>query len=412
MLKRISFLLAILLASIATAMAYTVEEIPNVHVKDKTQYVSNPDGVLKQTTVDSLNRCIAHIWQSSTAEVTAVVVNSIDGNDIDDFATSLFRHWGIGKSDNNNGVLLLVSTEERKAVIRSGYGAEGILPDIICGRIIRDNMVPHFREGDYDGGLIAAVARIDSLLTTPGAIDELKSKYENDQAKEQTDIFYKYLTIAGIVGFFMLFYAIFLAFPSKGSSDYENYHRLEKRKTLFIVVFFLTIGIGLPALLVLFAAQHCYRNKRRKCPNCGQKMHKLSETEDNNYLTPSQDLEEQLKSVDYDVWRCNNCGETDIFAFPKSTSPYVECPNCHAKTAHIVSDRTAMPAAGGRDGYGVRTYVCKNCGKKTDLAYKIPYVATPVIIAPISGRGGGGGGFGGGSFGGGSTGGGGASGGW
>lgn len=149
------------------AMAYSIEEIPNVHLTDKTQYVSNPDGVLRQTTVDSLNRSIAHIWQSSSAEVVAVVVNSIDGNDIDDYATALFRHWGIGKKDNNNGVLVLVSTEGRKAVIRNGYGAEGILPDIICGRIIRDNMVPHFREGDYDGGMLSAVARIDSLLTTP-----------------------------------------------------------------------------------------------------------------------------------------------------------------------------------------------------------------------------------------------------
>lgn len=149
------------------AMAYSIEEIPNVHLTDKTQYVSNPDGVLRQTTVDSLNRSIAHIWQSSSAEVVAVVVNTIDGNDIDDYATALFRHWGIGKKDNNNGVLVLVSTEERKAVIRNGYGAEGILPDIICGRIIRDNMVPHFREGDYDGGMLSAVARIDSLLTTP-----------------------------------------------------------------------------------------------------------------------------------------------------------------------------------------------------------------------------------------------------
>ena len=172
------------------AMAYSIEEIPNVHLTDKTQYVSNPDGVLRQATVDSLNRSIAHIWQSSSAEVVAVVVNSIDGNDIDDYATALFRHWGIGKKDNNNGVLVLVSTEERKAVIRNGYGAEGILPDIICGRIIRDSMVPHFREGDYDSGMLSAVARIDSLLTTPGAVAEPKSKYENDKKQENYNAIY------------------------------------------------------------------------------------------------------------------------------------------------------------------------------------------------------------------------------
>lgn len=406
--KRLITLLLLLIVAVTTAMAYTVEEVPNVHVKDKTQYVSNPDGVLKQTTVDSLNRSIAHIWQSSTAEVVAVVVKSINGNDIDDFATDLFRHWGIGKSDNNNGVLVLVSTDERKAVIRSGYGAEGVLPDIICGRIIRDNMVPRFREGDYDGGMLAAVARIDSLLTTPGAVAELKSKYENDATQEYVDLFAGYMCVAGIVGLILLIYA--LSLTSGKMTNYEKYNQLEKRKTMFIVAAFATIGMGLPALLLVCAMQHYFRNKRRVCPNCQSKMHKLSETEDNNFLTPSQDFEEQLKSVDYDVWRCDTCGEIDVFAFPERTSPYVECPNCHAKAARIVSDRQVSCAAPTGDGYGVRTYFCQNCGKKTDVAYTIPYVATPIII-PMGG-GGRGGGFGGGSFGGGSTGGGGASGGW
>ncbi len=410
MLKRLSSLLLLLIAAVATAMAYTVEEVPNVHVKDKTQYVSNPDGVLKQATIDSLNRCIAHIWQSSTAEVVAVVVESINGNDIDDFATNLFRHWGIGKSDNNNGVLVLVSTDERKAVIRSGYGAEGVLPDIICGRIIRDNMVPRFRNGDYDGGMLATVARIDSLLTTPGAVAELKSKYENDETKEFTDLFAGYMAVSGIAGVILFIYALSLTAGNMGR--YEKYNRMEKRKTMFITAAFATIGMGLPALLLILAMQHHYRNKRRQCPNCKSKMHKLSETEDNNYLTPSQDFEEQLQSVDYDVWKCDTCGEIDVFAFPKRNSPYVECPNCHAKAARILGNRTVIHPAAGRDGYGVYTYHCRNCGKKTDVPYTIPYVATPVIIPMGGGGHGGGGGFSGGSFGGGSTGGGGASGGW
>ena len=66
------------------AMAYSIVEIPNVHLTDKTQYVSNPDGVLRQTTVDSLNRSIAHIWQSTSPEDVAEEVNTIELNDIHD----------------------------------------------------------------------------------------------------------------------------------------------------------------------------------------------------------------------------------------------------------------------------------------------------------------------------------------
>ena len=89
-LRRLSTIIILITMTAVAAMAYSIEEIPNVHLTDKTQYVSNPDGVLRQATVDSLNRSIAHIWQSSSAELVAVVVNSIDGNDIDDYATALF----------------------------------------------------------------------------------------------------------------------------------------------------------------------------------------------------------------------------------------------------------------------------------------------------------------------------------
>ena len=411
-LRRLSTTIILITMTAVAAMAYSIEEIPNVHLTDKTQYVSNPDGVLRQTTVDSLNRSIAHIWQSSSAEVVAVVVNSIDGNDIDDYATALFRHWGIGKKDNNNGVLVLVSTEERKAVIRNGYGAEGILPDIICGRIIRDNMVPHFREGDYDGGMLSAVARIDSLLTTPGAVAELKSKYENDEKQENYNAFYGYLALAGSAAAILLLYVLFLAFTPTIKSRFNRYNRLNKIKLLCICATFFTLGMALPALIVLLTAMHYCRNKRRICPNCHSKMHKLPEDEDNKYLTPAQDLEEQLESIDYDVWLCDTCGEVDVYPFPNKHTIYSECQQCHARTSYLESDRIFSQPSTSSCGYGMRTYICRNCGKKSEIYYEIPKTAAPVVILPMGGGSRGGGGFGGGSFGGGSTGGGGASGGW
>ena len=397
--------------AIAPAGAYTIEEIPNVHVADRTQYVSNPDGVLKQATVDSLNRSIAHIWQSSTAEVVAVVVNSIGDTDIDDYATALFRKWGIGKKDNNNGVLVLVSTGQRRAVIRSGYGAEGILPDIICSRIIRNDMVPHFKEGDYDSGMLAATSHIDSLLTTPGAIDELKSKYANDRKQESQNHFYAFLLFASVLGLIMLVYVLKIVISEKNTS--VRYARLQKVKLLCACFTFATLGGALPALVVLLLAQYWCRNKTKRCPNCKSKMKKLSETDDNNYLTPSQDMEEQLKSVDYDVWLCPTCNATDIYAFPNSQTPYVDCPQCRAKAAWLVSDQVVMQASTLHEGQGVRTYRCRNCNCVVPVRYSIPKLAAPVIVPMGGGHfGGGGGGFSGGSFGGGSTGGGGASGGW
>lgn len=106
----------------------------------------------------------------------AVIVDDIDpGTDIDTYATELFTRWGIGKSDKDNGILLLVAKDRRKAVIRTGYGAEGVMPDIISGRILYDTMFPLFKAGDYEGGLIAGTEQIYNVVTDPAAREELMS---------------------------------------------------------------------------------------------------------------------------------------------------------------------------------------------------------------------------------------------
>ena len=136
------------------------------------------------------------------------------------------------------------------------------------------------------------------------------------------------------------------------------------------------------------------------------------------YLKPAQDLEEKLKSVDYDVWLCGTCGETDIYPFVNKDSAYKECPRCHAMALYCVCDRVMVQPNSYRQGVGVRTFKCLNCGDENNINYKIEKTADPTgaivagtILGSLGGRGGGGS-FGGGSFGGGMTGGGGASGGW
>ena len=179
-----------LIAVFATFLlsSYTVEEIPNVHIKDKTQYVTNPDNLISQQTVAGLNSIISNVWQTTSAEMVVVIVKTIGNEEINDFATRLYEHWGIGKKDKSNGVLIFVVEDQRQAVIRTGYGAEGLLPDVICGRIIRNIMAPEFKKGNYDQGLLNTVSYMHKLLTTPGAIDELKSYYKNDRPQQKGGI--------------------------------------------------------------------------------------------------------------------------------------------------------------------------------------------------------------------------------
>ena len=396
----------------AAAHPYTVEQIENVQSADRTRFTSNPDGILSQAAVARIDSICYGLRQRGAAQVAVVAVDAIAGGDPFTFAYELFSKWGVGRREDSNGVGILLVREQREIRFVTGRGVEGVLPDALCKRIQTNYMLPAFREGDYDSGMLSAVARIDSLLTTPGAVAELKSKYENDEKQENYNAFYGYMSLAGTAAAILLLYVLFLAFTPSIKSRFDRYNRLNKIKLLCICATFFTLGMALPALIVLLATMHYCRNRRRICPNCHSKMHKLLEDEDNKYLTPAQDLEEQLESIDYDVWLCDTCGEVDVYPFPNKRTIYSECQQCHARTSYLESDRIFSQPDTTSCGYGMRTYICRNCGKKSEIYYEIPKTAAPVVILPMGGGSRGGGFGGGGSFGGGSTGGGGASGGW
>ena len=87
-------------------------------------------------------------------------------------------------------MLVLISVGDRRAVIRTGYGAEGVLPDAIASGIIRNDMAPRFRQGDYEGGVIAAINTLSKVMTDPAARDELMSRYANDAGPKVTTLIF------------------------------------------------------------------------------------------------------------------------------------------------------------------------------------------------------------------------------
>ncbi|MDE5657937.1 MAG: TPM domain-containing protein, partial [Muribaculaceae bacterium] len=105
--------------SVATAFGRDVNEVPNVHLADSTRFVSDPDGYLSQGAIARADSVLRATWRSSTAEPVMVVVSDIGDNNIDDYATDLFDAWGIGKKDTDNGLLVVISVNDRKAVLRT-----------------------------------------------------------------------------------------------------------------------------------------------------------------------------------------------------------------------------------------------------------------------------------------------------
>ena len=164
-MKKIAIIsLLLLVCPLIRAIEYTVDKVPNVHLDDGRRFVSNPDGILSAETVNTLDQMLFSLQEANTSEVAVVALQSIGDNDIDDFATDLFTRWGIGKQ-NDNGLLVLLVLDQRRITFRTGYGIEGILPDAICKRIQTQYVIPQFKQGDYDKGILDGMNVITRLLS-------------------------------------------------------------------------------------------------------------------------------------------------------------------------------------------------------------------------------------------------------
>lgn len=138
------------LALAVPALAYT-----------PTGYVNDFAHVLSAGTVQSLESDLVAFNTSTTNEIAVVTVPNMGGDYIEHYAEQLFKEWGIGTKSKDNGVLLLLSVEERKIRIEVGYGLEGALPDSVAASIINE-MSPKLKAGDYNGAVTAAVASIEA----------------------------------------------------------------------------------------------------------------------------------------------------------------------------------------------------------------------------------------------------------
>lgn len=405
----------------AGASAWSVENLEQPRKYDATNFVSNPDGILSSATVRNINELLNDINRRTGAQVSVVVIEDYDASNIDDFATELFTEWGVGEEGANNGVLLIVATGAREWVFRTGRGIGSVLTDVETGRIARNEMIPSFRTGNYEEGIMRGVSAMHRLITTPEAIEEIRegserAKEENEQTVWDILIFYGWLCFG-----LTLLLALIAIVKVKATAKVERHQRYVKLYPLQRVLFGLSfVGLGLPFLVYLPYREflHLLRDGEHLCPNCNTKMHKLDEITDNQRLTPAQDAEERFNSVDYDVWECPNCGEEDIYPYINTDSDLTECAECHARTSRFLRDRVVQLPTTRLEGLGVKEYTCLNCGKLTRKPYKIPRKDNGPTGMPFiyggghRGGGSGFGGFSGGSFGGGLTGGGGSSGRW
>lgn len=408
-----------------SARSYDPDELamPNLMAGE---YIADPENLLSTSTRSQVNHLLNNVRAQTTAEVGVAIVPDLGDMDIEEYSNKLYDLWKIGKADNSNGVLLIISPGSRQARIQTGYGTEGVIPDAVADRIMRHQIIPAMRNGDLDAAVSGASEEIARILTDPEYADELKSaqkgygtQTEGLSAEDKEALksaFYGLASIIFVAGGITL---IFMWRSNRKNPRQKKILSYRNMVWILIALGLLSLGSGLIWSLIGWLIYRKARNTADPCPNCGNTGRRhLTGNEASIYLTPAQQTETRLKSRNHDVWKCDQCGEVTVDSMDNPFSNYTECDKCGTKAMHIVENRTLVHALPNRKGVGERVYRCEHCGNERRERYIINRDVTAAALgaaalgaARHSGRGGGGfGGFGG--FGGGSSGGGGASGRW
>ena len=176
-------LLAVLLPVLPLAAAPAVPGPAAEHF-----YVLDEANVLSEAAEYKIQALSSQLAAKTNAQVVVVTVRSLQGEPLEDYALTILRQWGIGGKQENNGLLMLVAVDDRRSRIEVGYGLEGILPDAKTGRIQDEYMLPFFKNGEYEQGILNGYTAIANevakeynvTLNAPPAMSQKHAPAQND----------------------------------------------------------------------------------------------------------------------------------------------------------------------------------------------------------------------------------------
>jgi uncharacterized protein len=151
-------------------------------VPNPPRLVNDFTNTLSQGEVERLENKLVAYNDSTSTQVTIVMIRSVGPYDISDYAFQLGDLWGIGQKDKENGVLILAAIDDRKVFIATGYGLEGSIPDALAKRIVEQLIVPNFRMEDYYTGLDKATEMIFQLASGEYEAEEVLTEGNNSGA--------------------------------------------------------------------------------------------------------------------------------------------------------------------------------------------------------------------------------------
>lgn len=370
-MKQLLLLLLIVTATYALGQS-TVSSVPNPKSASTNGYVSNPDGILSGDEAGLIDNICYEIEQQDSFQVAFVILESIGDEVPKDFAFELFNAWGLGHNNRDDGLLVLFVLDQRAIEFETGYGTETIMPDYLCVQLQEEKMIPFFRNENYGEGLVAGARAIQETFRGQTvdiiAMENLATSQEREEkaAREQRANSWRELIITVLVwhAIGLLLFLITLIIARFRHDPYAKYNTIK-----YFGVWIWAVLFPITHIFVVLAAKSLkqrYRDMIRFSGKTGEIMRKLSDTDEDEYLSRGQITEELVKSVDYDVWICAESKDVLVLAYRPLFTAYTTCPKCHFKTYTKAYDRQLVAPTYSSSGSGERKYECKNC-KHVDI---------------------------------------------
>ena len=163
--RRTAWLLVCLIVATAVLRPAWAQEIP---VPAFDRWVIDQTATLDSNTRSHLEDRLAALDAAKGAQLAVLIVPTTGQDSVESYARRVFDAWKLGRAGVDDGVLLLVAKDDRRLRIEVGYGLEGAVPDLLAGRIIREQITPRFKEDDYAGGIVAGVDSLIALIEGEG----------------------------------------------------------------------------------------------------------------------------------------------------------------------------------------------------------------------------------------------------
>ncbi len=150
-------------------------------------FVNDFSDVLDKKDEDSIYSYGVALYEKTGAQVVATTVKTTNGKEISEYALELGRKWGIGSKENDNGVLILLASDDRDIYIAVGYGLEGALPDSKTGRLLDTYAIPYLSKDDFSQGILSVYKAVVNEVYIEYNIEPEEGYTPADELPEETD---------------------------------------------------------------------------------------------------------------------------------------------------------------------------------------------------------------------------------